>query len=190
MAIGLYGPEYLQFDEGGPAAEVQIFIFRSGTKIKAQLFADKYGLHTGPNPVWTDRRGELVFFAEEGEYDLYYKFGDTTIPITVEGEGPGGGTITRLGDLSDVSSAGSSVGDALVKGSDNNWRGSPLNSVHTQDALTTVVIITHGLSFDPSGVVARGYDGTIHHPRITYPQPKQSIRLDFRRDFRGQVWLS
>lgn len=86
MAIGLYGPEYLQFSDGGPAAEIRIFVFLPGTKVKAQLFADKTGQYSGPNPVWTDRRGELVFIAEEGNYDLYYEYpGETgiTIPVSV-----------------------------------------------------------------------------------------------------------
>jgi hypothetical protein len=85
MAIGLYGPEYLQFSNGGPAAEVRIFVFLPGTKTKAQLFADHTGAYSGPNPVWTDRRGELVFFAEEGSYDLYYEYpGESGVTIPVE----------------------------------------------------------------------------------------------------------
>lgn len=86
MAIGLYGPEYLQFSNGGPAAEIRIFVFLPGTKTKAQLFADKSGLYTGPNPVWTDSRGELVFIAEVGEYDIYYEYpesGGTTIRVAI-----------------------------------------------------------------------------------------------------------
>lgn len=89
MAIGLFGPEYLQFAEGGPAREVQIFVFLPGTKVKAQLFADKSGLYTGPNPLWTDHRGELVFFAEVGSYDLYYQYpGDVgvTVPVEITGD--------------------------------------------------------------------------------------------------------
>lgn len=84
MAVGLYGPEYLQFDSGGPAAEVRIFVFLPGTKVKAQLYSDRTGLHTGPNPLWTDRRGELTFFAEAGSYDLYYEDGATPVTIPIE----------------------------------------------------------------------------------------------------------
>lgn len=93
MAIGLYGPEYLQFDEGGPAAEIQIFVFLPGTKTKAQLYADESGSFTGPNPVWTDRRGELVFFTDEGNYDLWFQYPEpdgTTFSILVTAEGDGG----------------------------------------------------------------------------------------------------
>lgn len=86
MAIGQYGPEYFQFDDGGPAAEVRIFIFLPGTKTKAILYSDRNGLYTAPNPMWTDRRGEIVFFAEAGNYDLYYEEENTTIAITIGGE--------------------------------------------------------------------------------------------------------
>lgn len=87
MAIGLFGPEYLQFDEGGPAREVEIFVFLPGTKVKAQLFADKSGLYTGPNPLYSDRRGELVFFADVGNYDLFYAGGGgITIPVEITGD--------------------------------------------------------------------------------------------------------
>jgi hypothetical protein len=89
MPIGLYGPEYLQFQDGGPAAEVQIFIFLPGTKTKAILYSDKTGLHTGPNPLWSDRRGEVVFFAEIGQYDLFYGEPEpdgTTFEIQITGD--------------------------------------------------------------------------------------------------------
>lgn len=86
MALGLYGPEYLQFADGGPAANVLIYVFLRGTKVKAQLFADHSGQYTGPNPLWTDRRGELVFFAQTGLYDLYYEYPGqqgVTVPIEI-----------------------------------------------------------------------------------------------------------
>jgi hypothetical protein len=90
MPIGLYGPEYLQFADGGPAAEIKIFVFLPDTKTKAVLYSDREGLHTGSNPTWTDRRGELVFFAEVGTYDLYYEFPDgsgTGVTVTIEIDG-------------------------------------------------------------------------------------------------------
>jgi hypothetical protein len=88
MAIGLYGPEYLQYADGGPARRVAIFVFLPGTKIKAVLYADKTGQYTGPNPTFTDQRGELVFFADTGTYDLYYSAGaiELTLPIEISTE--------------------------------------------------------------------------------------------------------
>lgn len=85
MPIGLYGPEYLQFTDGGPARKVGIFVFLPGTKTKAVLFTDKAGQYTGPNPMFTDERGEIVFFAETGTYDLFYEAGDYTKSIEITG---------------------------------------------------------------------------------------------------------
>jgi len=187
MAIGIYGPEYLQFSGGGPARDVQIYVFLPGTKTKAQLYADSSGLYTGPNPTSTDVRGELVFYAEAGDYDIYTPVTDTTIPVTVVS---GGGGITLLNNLGDVDTSGSATGDALVRAGDGNWRPAPLMHHHFQDALSTVLIITHGLPFDPSGIVAVDTNGTKHYPKVSYPTAKTTIRLDFRRDFRGDVWLS
>jgi hypothetical protein len=85
MAIGLYGPEYLQFSDGGPARKVAIYVFLPGTKTKAQLYADKSGQYTGPNPAYTDDRGELVFFAELGSYELYHAESGTTFNVEITG---------------------------------------------------------------------------------------------------------
>lgn len=91
MAIGLYGPEYLQFEDGGPASEVRVFIFLPDTKTKAVLYQDKNGQYTAPNPIWTDRRGELVFYAEAGSYDLFYQDAgvDYTTDISIGEENAG-----------------------------------------------------------------------------------------------------
>lgn len=86
MAIGLFGPEVLQFSDGGSAAEVRIFVFLPGTKIKAVLYQDRNGLYTRANPLWTDRFGNIEFFIEEGTYDLYYEGSNYTTSITITTE--------------------------------------------------------------------------------------------------------
>lgn len=92
MAIGIYGPEYLQFSGGGPARRVQVFVFLPGTQTKAVLYADKNKINTAPNPLQTDDRGELVFIAEEGYYDLYFPVSNVTVEIEVAALSvPGGG---------------------------------------------------------------------------------------------------
>lgn len=163
MAIGLYGPEYLQFDEGGPAAEVEIFVFERGTKVKAQLFADRTGLYTGPNPVWTDRRGELVFFVEEGQYDLHYPESNTTVPIVVEpteepGEGGGGG---------------------------------PGGHEHLVTAPALLHQIVHTLNFKPAGVVNIDSLGVqMEQDRISYPADN-IVEVIFLAPFGpGKIYLS
>lgn len=168
MAIGLYGPEYLQFEGGGPAAEVRIFVFLPDTKIKAQLFADRTGLYTGPNPLFTDRRGELVFFTELGDYDLYYEFpqeGGTTVRVTVEDDGsdPGG------------------PGD-----------GRALGYKHTQNTSVNALSISHGLDFRPAGIVCLDTLGAqVDQDRVAYPAPGV-IEIFFGEgfDFAGNVYLS
>lgn len=93
MAIGLYGPEYLQFSDGGPARKVAIYVFLPGTKTKAVVYSDKTGLFTGPNPVMTDERGELLFYAPTGVYDLYFADAKYTfsVELSAEDQVTGGG---------------------------------------------------------------------------------------------------
>jgi hypothetical protein len=86
MAVGLYGPEEVQFANGGPARQVAIYVYLPGTKVKAQLYSDKAGIYTGGNPVYTDDRGQLIFYAQIGVYDLYYREGDFTFPVEITGE--------------------------------------------------------------------------------------------------------
>lgn len=165
MAIGLFGPEYLQFNDGGPAAEVRIYVFLRGTKNKAVLYSDPAGMTTGPNPLWTDRRGELVFFAQEGLYDLYYEYpelGGTTVPIEVESGGGGTGPIELP----------------------------PLGYKHVQGAPSRSIQITHGLTFQPAGIIALDNNGDqITHDRVEYPA-SGIIELFYLLDFAGTIYLS
>lgn len=165
MTIGLYGPEYLQFEDGGPAAEVRIYVFLPGTKTKAILYGDRDGLSTGPNPLWTDRRGELVFFADLGDYDLYYEYPETigtTIEIEVTEEAGGGDPITLP----------------------------PLSYKHIQNAPAQSIQIVHGLSFDPAGIIALDNNGdTLDYDRVAYPGPG-IIEIFYLVDFAGTIYLS
>lgn len=161
MALGLYGPEYLQFDEGGPAAEILIFVFLPGTKTKAQLFADKTGQYTGSNPVWTDRRGELSFFAEEGTYDLWFQYPEpdgTTIPIEV---GADGGVI-------------------IIGGYE-----------HHQIVPSTLVQVIHGLDWKPAGVISIDSLGVVNeYDQISYPGDG-IIEIKYGSPFGpGRIYLS
>jgi hypothetical protein len=165
MALGLYGPEYLQFSDGGPAAEVRIFVFLRNTKTKAVLYADRNGDYTGPNPVWTDRRGELVFYVEQGLYDLYYEYPDdgtgTTIPIEV------------------TEDAGGNPGVPPI-----------LGYVHPQSSSTQNVQIVHNLSFYPAGIIAIDNNGDgLEYDHVAYPAPG-IIEIFFKVDFAGTIYLS
>ena len=83
MAVGLYGPEYFQYQDGGPARREQVYVFLPGTKTKATLYVDKNKLYTAFNPLWTDEQGEIVFYVEEGYYDLYFSWSNITVEIEV-----------------------------------------------------------------------------------------------------------
>lgn len=144
MAIGLFGPEYIQFDDGGPAAEIRVFIFIPNTKIKAVLYANNSATQTAPNPMWTDRRGEIVFFAEEGFYDLFYEYPEpegTTTSIEV-----GAGTVDpELPEL--------------------GFR-------HTQNAPVQQVSVNHGLSYRPAGVDCNDFFAIhVDFEKIVHPAP-------------------
>lgn len=176
MAIGLYGPEYLQFDTGGPAAEVEIFVFLPGTKTKAVLWADATGLHTGPNPVWTDRRGELTFFADIGNYDLYYSFSDTTISVSIDD------TVGGLDDL---------VNDLVADYLEANppaigtvaWE-------HTVSSPQTLVQIVHTMDFKPHAVCIDSLGIITEYKTIEWPEPGV-VEIGFGADFGpGKIYLS
>lgn len=141
MTIGIYGPEYLQFDGGGPARRMQVFVFLPGTKTKAILYADKNKTYTAPNPLQTDDRGELVFIAEEGYYDLYFPVSDLTVEIevTATSTGPGGG------------GAG--------------------GYEHTVVTPMMLVQINHGLSWKPQPLNLDSLGQQVEQDRVAYPAP-------------------
>lgn len=145
MAIALFGPEYLQFSGGGPAAEIRVFIFLPDTKVKAVLYMDQAATQTASNPIWTDRRGELVFWAEEGEYDLFYEFpGETGTTVRIE--------VTTDGDP------------------EPNLRA--LGYRHTQNTSVQQVSINHGLTFRPAGIICLDTSGNqVDQEKIAHPAP-------------------
>lgn len=145
MVNALFGPEYLQFSDGGPAAEIRVFIFLPDTKTKAILFIDQAATQTAANPIWTDRRGELVFFAEEGDYDLYYEYpGENGTTIRIE--------VTTEGDPEPVLRA--------------------LGYRHTQNTPVGAISIPHGLTFKPAGIICTDTMGrTVDYDRVVQPAP-------------------
>lgn len=70
MALGLYGPEGLQWAGGGNAAGVQVFVYLPGTTTKIPLYLDDQGEFSLANPVMSDQTGRIAFYAEQGSYDL------------------------------------------------------------------------------------------------------------------------
>lgn len=64
-----------------------------------------------------------------------------------------------------------------------------LAHLHTQDAPSTVWLITHGLPFAPAAVDVLDHLGARHHPQVTWPDAA-TVRLDFLTDVRGTARFS
>lgn len=124
------------------------------------------------------------------------------IEIHSIGLDPGGNIGTKkLDDLTDVMGADAGlVGQVLTKDTDGQWKpmastgggggeSGPGSYLHEQVTPATVWIISHGLSFNPSGVEVRDHVGEPHYPLVSWPNGI-SVRLDFDYDVRGIARLS
>jgi len=80
-----YVSEPFTYEGGGIAAGVQVYVYMPGTLVKAPIWHDS-GLSRAVNPVKTDNAGQVAFFAEPGEYDLWAN--GLRFPITVDGDPP------------------------------------------------------------------------------------------------------
>lgn len=119
-------------------------------------------------------------------------------PITVEVTG--GTPAYELDSLQDVAGATQALaGQVLVKNTDGIWRPATLSGdgsgtttlsyTHTQDSLSTVWLIEHGLAFTPAGVEVFDHLGDRHYPVLSYPETGL-VRLDFLTPIRGTARLS
>lgn len=108
----------------------------------------------------------------------------------------------KLDDLQDVAGADTGIaGQVLTKDTDGQWRpmsptggsgggdSGPGSYLHEQISPSTVWIISHGLSFNPSGIEVRDHMGEPHYPLVSWPNGI-SVRLDFDYDVRGSARLS
>jgi hypothetical protein len=110
VALGLYGPEGLQWAGGGNAAGVQVFVFLPGTTTKAVLYLDDEAEFSASNPVTSDQSGRIAFYAEQGAYDLVIN--STRFAINISDNI--GEPFPRLNQLADVTVANPLDGQALV----------------------------------------------------------------------------
>jgi hypothetical protein len=124
------------------------------------------------------------------------------IEVRSIGLDPGGNIGTKkLDDLTDVMGADAGLeGQVLTKDADGQWKPmastgggggdpGPQSYIHEQITPATVWIISHGLSFNPSGVEVRDHVGQPHYPIVSWPNGI-SVRLDFDYDVRGTARLS
>lgn len=151
MALGLYGPEGLQWAGGGNAAGVQVFVFLPGTTTKAVLYLDDEGEFSLANPVMSDQTGRIAFYAEQGAYDLVIGASRFAINISDNiGDPPPG-----LSELADVAFAGLidnqvPVWDAIT----GRWRNETL-----PDAVGNVRVFT---GVGAPGVIAGAATGDLY----------------------------
>lgn len=162
MAIGLFGPERLQYSSGGPAVKTQVYVFLPGTVEKAVLYADPDALTTAANPTWTDHMGELTFFAELGSYDLWVN--DVRLPVVVDQPATSGG-VTE---------------DELI---------AVTRYKHVQSSPLSVWTIAHPLGYEPAGVRVIQTTNEEIYGSVSYPNPN-TVRIAFSAPTAGIAYLS
>lgn len=164
MAVGLFGPERLQWASGGAAKLVPVYVFIKDTSNVATLYGDANGLTTIANPTWTDNTGELTFFTDLGDYDLWAN--DTKVATI---------TIVDSSETVGVSEA------ELVKATRYS---------HTQAIADDTWIIDHTLGYDPAGVAVKESTGDTIFGYVDYPIPSQRVRISFASPCSGEALLS
>lgn len=119
VAIGLYGPEGLQWAGGGNAAGVQVFVFLPGTTTKAVLYLDSEGEFSLANPITSDQSGRIAFYAQQGSYDLVINSTRFAINISDNvGDPP-----PKLVQLADVQVSNPVDGQAVVwEAATSRWK--------------------------------------------------------------------
>lgn len=68
---GSYGPAQIINKAGIPLEDLEVSIFLHGTQTLADLYTDRTKATRAANPTATDALGNLSFFADPGEYDIY-----------------------------------------------------------------------------------------------------------------------
>jgi len=164
MAVGLFGPERLQWASGGAVRLLPVYVFAKNTMNLAVLYADRNGLTTIANPTWTDHNGELTFFADLGEYDLWANDAKiATVAITDSTEVVG---VTE----EELQLATRFVWDQVQ--AEQEW------------------IIPHPLKYNPGGVHVINSAGDAILPAFDYPVDNQQVRIYFGSPESGKAYLS
>lgn len=164
MAVGLFGPERLQWASGGPVRLVPVYVFAKNTTNLAVLYADRNGLTTVANPTWTDHNGELTFFADLGEYDLWAN--DTKIATIA---------ITDSTEILGVTDEELQLA--------TRYR-------HDQVLASDEWIIDHTLGYNPGGVSVIESTGDPIMGAHDYPINNSRVRITFASPCSGVAYLS
>lgn len=96
MAVlaGFWGPEAIFWSTSGtPARDVKVTVLDATTLTPTTLYVDETKAQAATNPVLTDERGNLSFFAVPGEYYLRWDgaLEDTYVVVGVHPADPSGG---------------------------------------------------------------------------------------------------
>jgi hypothetical protein len=164
MSVGLFGPERLQWVSGGPVRLLPVYVFIKDTSNLAVLYADPNGLTTIANPTWTDHNGELTFFAELGEYDLWAN--DAKLATI------------QISDSSET--VGVSEEDLVLA----------TRYVHQQVLASDEWLIDHTLGYNPAGVAVVESTGDSIMGAHDYPISNQRVRISFASPCSGVAYLS
>lgn len=164
MAVGLFGPERLQWATGGPVTLLPVYVFEKNTSNLATLYADRNGLTTMANPTWTDHNGELTFFADLGEYDLWANDAKVaTVAIT---------------DSTEV--LGVTDGELQLA----------TRFKYEQVLASDEWLIDHTLGYNPAGVSVIESTGDAIMGAHDYPIANQRVRISFASPCSGVAYLS
>lgn len=164
MSVGLFGPQRLQWATGGPVRLLPVYVFIKDTSTLAVLYADPNGLTTIANPTWTDHNGELTFFAELGQYDLWAN--DTKLATVL---------------ISDSSETVGITEEDLSLAT---------RYVHQQVLASDEWLIDHTLGYNPAGVSVIESTGDAIMGAHDYPIANQRVRISFASPCSGVAYLS
>lgn len=164
MSVGLFGPQRLQWATGGPVRLLPVYVFIKDTSTLAILYADPNGLTTIANPTWTDHNGELTFFADLGQYDLWAN--DTKIATVL---------------ISDSSETVGITEEDLALAT---------RYVHQQVLASDEWLIDHTLGYNPAGVSVIESTGDAIMGAHDYPIANQRVRISFASPCSGVAYLS
>lgn len=83
---GRYGPEIFMDSNQALLRNKPVTVYEKGTNTLATLYTDRTKSSTGPNPFFTDIRGNGSFYAEPNEYDISVDGHRFTVTVMIDFE--------------------------------------------------------------------------------------------------------
>lgn len=82
MFAGQYGPEAIEYPDWGHASDAPVLVLTQGST-PAVLYSDRNRASVIDNPIYTDDKGNLRFYAEPGFYRISTGDGSVSLEVTV-----------------------------------------------------------------------------------------------------------